>query len=338
MGTYKFNYRLLVIFTIFFLSLCSFTFADCPSADFSGDCRVDFEDLNLLAAEWLNDCDLSNNLCGGADLIGDGRIDFLDFNVMASQWQDKEIHIVWVDINDSGAGMKDELGNPISYSGFSGKMSKYETTNAQYCKFLNDAFATGDITVSLNGNYIYGANGSDNGVDFEGQIYYYLEGSGFGYDGAINGGASRINYTGSFFAVDSGFEQHPVTYVSWYGATAFCNYYGFRLPNEWQWQAVADYDSSYIYGCGDNISNSMANYRGSDHPNGTTVVGAFGTSGYGLADMAGNVWEWTDSWYDNFCVFRGGGWYDSAQYCTVSSRYNYYPTSMFSYLGFRVCR
>ena len=190
--------------------------------------------------------------------------------------------IAWVSIDDPG--------------GFSGQMSKYETTNDQYCQFLNAALASGDITVS--GSTVYGANGSNSGADFVGQVYYDLAGTGITHNGATNGGAARIQYSGSVFSVDSSFENHPVTYVSWYGATAFCNYYGYRLPTDyWEWRVVADYDGSFTYGCGTTINNSMANYSGSIHPNGTTIVGAFGTYGYGMCDMAGNLWEWTSSIY-----------------------------------------
>ncbi len=83
-------------------------------------------------------------------------------------------------------------------------MSKYETTNAQYCQFLNAALASGDITVS--GNIIYGANGSNSGVDYVAQVYYNLNGAGVTTDGATDGGAARINYSGGVFSVDSGLE------------------------------------------------------------------------------------------------------------------------------------
>ena len=241
--------------------------------------------------------------------------------------------IEWVHIHDPGV---------IGHEGFSGQMSKYETTNAQYCQFLNAAKASGDITVS--GDNVVGASGSNSGADFVGQLYYNLAGWGFTYNGATNGGAPRINYSGTVFSVDTGFENHPVTYVSWYGATAFCNYYGYRLPTEWEWQAVADYDGSYTYGCGTSINNSIANYYDSIHPDGTTIVGAFGTYGYGICDMAGNVYEWTSSCYYSDCasgyrVIRGGGWYIPGYNCTVSWRdYEYLPSYSDLNCGFRVCR
>jgi sulfatase modifying factor 1 len=233
-------------------------------------------------------------------------------------------NMVWVYIDDPGVS---------GHEGFTGEMGKYETTNAQYCQFLNAALASGDINVS---DMVYGANGSNSGEDFVGQKYYDFTGPGHTNNGATNGGAARINYSGGVFSVDSGFENHPVTYVSWYGATAFCNYYGYRLPTKWEWQAVADYDGSYNYGCGENITTSIANYWDSSHPYGTTVVGAFGTYGYGMCDMAGNVMEWTSSIVD--CRYCGGCWWGYSIYCEVSYSYPTVPSDFNFILGFRVCR
>ncbi len=291
-------------------------FSACPSMDFTGDCKVDFKDFAVFASQWLDE-------------------KFDDLGMLASQWLDEGIpedpcNMVWVDINDLGV---------FGHEGFNGEMSKYETTNAQYCQFLNDALASGDITVEAD--IVYGVNGSNGGTDFVDQVYYNLAGAGYTYNEATNGGAARINYIDSSFTVDSGFENHPVTYVSWYGATAFCNYYGYRLPTEWQWQAVADYNGSFTYGCGTTINNSIANYFNSTHPNGTTAVGSFGTFGYDMCDMAGNVYEWTDSWYSdnqNYRIFRGCCWYSLENYCTVSSRTYYGPNSAYYVIGFRVCR
>jgi len=236
--------------------------------------------------------------------------------------------MVWVDINDPGVS---------GHEGFNGEMSKYETTNAQYCQFLNAALASGDIYV--DSNIVYGSDGSNSGADFVDEVYYNLAGSGYTHNGATNGGAARINYTGSSFTIDSGFENHPVTYISWYGSTAFCNYYGWRLPTEWEWQAVADYNGSYTYGCGTSINNSIANYHNSTHPDGTTVAGSFGAYGYGLCDMAGNVWEWTSSIYAGSSrVLRGGSWGGIDGYCTVSDRFDSYPDRTDGSFGFRVCR
>ena len=213
-------------------------------------------------------------------------------------------------------------------------MSRYPTTNAQFAQYLNDALASGDIVV--DGSYVKGNSGP-----YSGQNYYRLDGPGYTFDGAVNGGKSRISYSGGTFTVDSGFDNHPVTYVNWYGATAFASYYGWRLPTEWEWQAVADFNGTYTYGCGTTINNSIANYYNSVHPHGTTPVGQYGLFGYGMADMAGNVWEWTSSLWSSGSssrVIRGGCWYYGDGYCAVSERSYHGPNRMYFSYGFRVCR
>ncbi len=304
----------------------------CPTADITGDCRVDLEDLAILAGWWLDDCDISNDWCDQADLGPNGIVDLSDISILSSQWllqgQKEPEGMVWIDITDPGVP---------GHRGFSGQMSQCETTNAQYCQFLNAALVSGDITVI--GNHVYGASGLNSGEDYIDQVYYNLAGAGYTCDGATNGGAARIRYCEGVFTVESGLEDHPVTYVSWYGATAFGNYYGYRLPTEWEWQAVADYDGSYTYGCGTSIDNTLANYMGSHHPNGSTAVGAFGLFGYGLYDVEGNVWEWTSTVItSNYCVLRGGSWDFHVNFCKVSSRNLSNPYSTDDYSGFRVCQ
>jgi hypothetical protein len=287
--------------------------------------KVDMIDFAVFAAAWLSDDSPTANWNPDCDISepNDGFIDELDLAVLAANWlwtalDDK----VWVDINDPGVS---------GHEAFNGYMSKYETTNAQYCAYLNAANASEAITISVD--RVMGASGP-----YLGHMYYRLTGSGHTYNGATDGGAARINWTGSSFTVDSGFGNHPVTYVSWRGSMAFCNYYGWRLPTEWEWQAVADHtvDDPYTYGCGPNINNSIANYYDSTHPYGTTAVGAFGAYGYGMCDMAGNVFEWTDSIYSSSNhVTRGGSWDVTDQYSAVLHRNG--NSGTLHYVGFRVC-
>jgi formylglycine-generating enzyme required for sulfatase activity len=141
-------------------------------------------------------------------------------------------------------------------------------------------------------------------------------------------------------------SNHPVVEVSWYGAMAFCNYYGCRLPTEWQWQAVADFDGSYIYGCGTDIDGTRANYAW-DNPAGlpdepfTTPVGYYPSFGYGLYDIAGNVWEWTRNCYYPGCdpeyrVLCGGSWGYGTSGCRVANRDCLYGPHYRTYrFGFR---
>ncbi len=304
---------ILISFIVIAIS-ANFCLAACPSADLTGDCRVDFNDFAVMSAQWLDE--LAPDPCG----------------------------MVWVDINDDGSGMIDEDGDPIDKGGFNGQMSKYETTNAQYCEFLNSAIASGDIYV--DSNIVYGSNGFNSGADFVDEIYF---------DTFAASDDSQITYSGGTFSVRSrdgySMANHPVVMVSWYGATAFCNYYGFRLPTEWEWQAVADYDGSYTYGCGTTTDQSKANYYDGIYANPlnlssypyTSPVDHYSSYGYGMNDMAGNVWEWTSScwhtdWYPCFRVLCGGGWNSYGYLCTVSYRFNNYPYHANHYYGFRVCR
>ena len=326
--------------------ICHFKLA----GDVDGNCKFDMVDLAIMAQGWLVDCDNTHGApaCIPLDIDGDGfdviadcndhdptiypgAVEILGDGIDQNCDGSDAIDLVWVSINDPGVS---------GHEAFVGEMSKYETTNAQYCQFLNAALASVDITVGVD-DKVYGADGSNSGADFVGQVYYYLAGPGLTYNGATNGGAARINYNGSSFTVDSGFNNHPVTYVNWYGSTAFASYYGYRLPTEWEWQAVADYDGSYTYAHGPGtINNSLANYYNSPHPYGTTTVGAYGSiHDYGMCDMAGNVWEWTDSIYSgSFRVLRGGCWDGSDFHCTVSRRSSYFPYGTSYVIGFRVCR
>ena len=281
----------------------------------------------------------------GADINNDGIVDYKDFAIMANHWLVEDPNepnapdITWVYIDDDGSGMKDDSGNPISHGGFIGYMSKYETTNDQYCEFLNAALASGDIYVS--DNIVYGSNGSNSGADFAGEVYF---------DTYVADSDSQITYLDSTFSVRirdaNDMSNHPVIEVSWYGATAFCNYYGFRLPTEWEWQAVADYDGSYTYGCGTTIDFSKANYLEGDYANPlgltsypyTSPVDHYLSYGYGMNDMAGNAWEWTSTVSGSYRVLRGGCWLDSGYDCTVSLWCTYYPGDSSFYVGFRVCR
>ncbi len=349
--------------------------AACPSMDATGDCRVNLADFAEFASQWLTEGSFTlkvySNSTSGVNIasstghggttnytksiapstsvtltappaIDDGTFiswtgDVAGFNTTISfvMNSDKTVlanyeltgSMVWVDVNDPGVP---------GHEAFVGEMAKYETTNAQYCEFLNFALASGDIVVE--GNYVKGAVGSNPGEDFAGENYYYLAGAGVSYDGATYGGAARINYGSGVFIVDAGFEDHPVTYVSWYGATAFAGYYGWRLPTEWEWQAVADFDGTFTYGCGTTINNSIANYVGAAHPCGTAVVGVFGTYGYQIADLCGNIWEWTSTVSGTARSIRGGCWARYSDFCTVAYRGSAGPSSTSPYDGFRVCR
>lgn len=107
-----------------------------------------------------------------------------------------------------------------------------------------------------------------------------------------------------------GREQHPVVHVAYEDAEAFAKWAGKALPTEAQWEYAARGSlENAVYTWGDEFAPDgrlMANTWQGDFPwenslldgyERTAPVGSFPPNGYGLYDMAGNVWEWTTDWY-----------------------------------------
>jgi formylglycine-generating enzyme required for sulfatase activity len=160
--------------------------------------------------------------------------------------------------------------------------------------------------------------------------------------------------------VVSGLAQHPVTGVSWYGADAFCAWRGGRLPTEAEWEKAARGNDERTYPWGENISCELANYGACGVQSNTSEVGSYpaGVSPYGVYDMAGNVWEWTQSEYraypyraddgresregvdrTNVRVLRGGSWNFDGFDTRAPNRYSYLEPSSTNYnIGFRCAR
>ncbi|MBI5136352.1 MAG: SUMF1/EgtB/PvdO family nonheme iron enzyme [Nitrospirae bacterium] len=160
--------------------------------------------------------------------------------------------------------------------------------------------------------------------------------------------------------IPAGKENHPVVYVSWEDADAFCNWEGKRLPNELEWEKAARGTDGQVFPWGNRFAldraNSPQRWASLKEKGDTMPVGSFedGRSPYGLYDMSGNVWEWTVDWYqpypgnafpNNFYgeknkVLRGGSWYDCLSYgCGLSApsynRSRFSPKIRNNSFGFR---
>ena len=137
------------------------------------------------------------------------------------------------------------------------------------------------------------------------------------------------------------FPNRPVVSVNWFEATAYCEWARVRLPREEEWEYAARGSEGRRYPWGnDDPDASRASYEHS--LKNACPVGLFpnGATPEGIQDMAGNVWEWTASDYNNDEAksVRGGSFYYGADYLRAASRVGYHPDVRVIDLGFRCVR
>jgi len=157
-------------------------------------------------------------------------------------------------------------------------------------------------------------------------------------------------------------DDQPVVSISWFAARAYCFWLSelqkangkeqkeisvFRLPTEteWEWAAAGrEADGTlreypWPKAKGDEPSDKLANYGG--NVGATTPVGRYseGATLEGLHDMAGNVWEWMENWYDKDQeerALRGGSWDNDPLGLRCAARLNNHPFDLWNDLGIRV--
>jgi formylglycine-generating enzyme len=355
--------------------------AECPSADLTRDCFVDLSDFSVLAGQWLTEDPGKENQ---------------DLALLASQWLTgnrlpADMIMIPGGTFQMGDFFQEGLFNewPVHEVTLDSlAMEKYETTNGQYCAFLNEAYPS---RLKVVNGVVYAADDSRNKVPY--------------CDTSISNTDSQIDFSDNLFRVRTkvgkDMSRHPVLLVSWCGAAAYCNWRsqregreicytlsswtcdftrkGYRLSTEAEWEYAARGGLvGKRFPWGDTITQEQANYYSywkdgqhydpydlnpieGYHPlweDGvipyTSPVGSFPANGFGIYDMAGNLWEWCNDWYGtyhlapqtnptgpgpgvNFTrVVRGGSWGNNAYNNRVAIRGWYSPSIRYYHFGFRV--
>ena len=152
-------------------------------------------------------------------------------------------------------------------------------------------------------------------------------------------------------------KDHPIVKVSWRQASDFCTWSGGRLPTEAEWEYAERGGADGLkYPWGNDRSHDEANFwktGGRDQWRHTAPVSSFPANGFGLHDMAGNVYEWVADWYgEDYCrrspaanprgplrgtqrVARGGPGFINPRVLRTSSRLRVEPDAQRIYLCFR---
>ena len=160
-----------------------------------------------------------------------------------------------------------------------------------------------------------------------------------------------------------GSEQFPVTYISWSDAQAFCTWANVRLPSEAEWEKAARSDDGRWWPWGNDLpDHTRCHFNGhapaaqglSPAAQSVMAVGHLprGASPYGVLDMAGNVWEWTNSLYRRYPyqhddgredrqtqgqrVVRGGSYNHDLRHIRCATRDGMAAGARDVYIGFRV--
>jgi len=280
----------------------------------------------------------------------------------------------------SEEGQADEKPvHEVSVDGF--WIDETEVTNEQFDKFVR---ATGYVTVAerkpdpreypgvpaeklVAGSIVFTPRPDITSLDNHFQWWEYVAGANWRHP---EGPDSSI----------VGREKHPVVHVCWYDTQAYCQWAGKRLPTEAEWELASRGGLArqpYVWGQ-EKVPEGKwrANIWQGQFPNentqadgfrGTAAVKSFAPNGYGLYDIAGNVWEWCADWYmpDYYAsssrknppgpdesfdpnepgvakrVQRGGSYLCSDLYCMgyrPSARMKASPDTGLSHTGFRCVR
>ncbi|HEX2993563.1 MAG TPA: SUMF1/EgtB/PvdO family nonheme iron enzyme [Anaerolineales bacterium] len=230
-------------------------------------------------------------------------------------------------------------------------MGKYPVTNAQFGRFIEDGGYQDETLWSREGiSWL-----KEKFTDESSTLYVKL--------------VERTKRTMPYFWHDPFWNNPlaPVVGINWFETEAYCKWLSrkngghFCLPTEFEWEHAARGSENREYPWGNEYIHSIANtaevwwiektpfnikqWLHTDSQSrknaSTTIVGQFPESNTpsGISDMAGNVWEWTNSWFDEsqtYRVTRGGAWIGKNSYMRCTYRGRNAPINYSNYTGFRV--
>ncbi|MEK7748067.1 MAG: SUMF1/EgtB/PvdO family nonheme iron enzyme, partial [Nitrospirota bacterium] len=136
--------------------------------------------------------------------------------------------------------------------------------------------------------------------------------------------------------------DHPVVGVSWYEANAYAKWANKRTPTEMEWEKSARGEDGRVYPWGNDFDKEKCNtYESGIGSTNRVARYPAGISTIGCYDMAGNVWEWTDSGYNkdqDTRVLRGGALDSNQSYARCAFRFFDNPNLRYYNIGFRCVR
>ena len=185
-------------------------------------------------------------------------------------------------------------------------IDRTDVTNAQFARFVA---ATGYVTVAERGPDLRRHPDLPEAMRMPGAVAFEFPDGGHAGRWRYMAGANWRHPQGPGSSID-GRANHPVVQVAYEDALAYARWLGRDLPTEAQWEYAArgGLDGKpYVWGerfspDGKPMANTWQGAfpivnTGDDGYVGTSPVGCFPANGYGLYDMAGNVWQWTSTWY-----------------------------------------